>query len=137
MEQLILFFLTFVVVFIGYEIFVVNRAKKNYKNKDKKIPIEIKYLIKKYGIDIKKINYFQLLQVVAIVSSLDITIIVTIMSLINRFIFKILFVVVCIIPIILISYSIVLKLKRNGKSIGMIIILLKLKKKRVKRHFMI
>ena len=50
MEQLILFFLTFVVVFIGYEIFVVNRAKKNYKNKDKKIPIEIKYLINGAGV---------------------------------------------------------------------------------------
>ena len=113
MEQLLLFFLTFVVVFSGYEIFVVNRAKKNYKSKDKKIPIEIKYLIKKYGIDIKKINYFQLLQVVAIVSSLDITIIVTIMSLINKFIFKILFVVIFIIPIILISYSIVGKKYRK------------------------
>lgn len=113
MEQVILFILTFVVVFLAYEIFIVNKAKKNYKNKDKKFPIEVKYLIKKYGIDIKKINYFQLLQVVAIVSSLDITIIVTIMSLIDKFVFKILFVVVCIIPIILLSYSIVGKKYRK------------------------
>ena len=113
MEQVILFILTFIVVFVGYEIFIVNRAKKNYKKKDKKLPIEIKYLIKRYGIDIKTINYFQLLQVVAIVSSLDITIIVTIMSLIDKFVFKLLFVVVSIIPVILISYSIVGKKYRK------------------------
>ena len=70
-ENIILSVLSFILVLIVYEIFIVNKAKKNRE----KLPVEIKYIIKKYKIDLDKINYNQLLQVMAIVSSFDIALI--------------------------------------------------------------
>lgn len=108
MEEIVLFFLSFLIIFIVYELFVVLKAKKNYGNKnDKKMPIEVKYLIKKYNLDIKKEAYFQLLQIIAIVSSFDISLIVTLILLVDGYIFQLLLAIVFAIPIILISYHFV------------------------------
>ena len=59
MQELVLFLLTFVFVLILYEIFIVNRAKKSKKkvNKKDKDPIEVNYLVRKYHLDMKKVNY--------------------------------------------------------------------------------
>ncbi len=108
MEELILFFLSFLIVFIIYELFIVSRAKKSYGNKkDRKMPIEAKYLIQKYNLDIKKDSYFQLLQIIAIVSSFDISLIVTLILLVDGYMFQLLLAIIFSIPIILISYHFV------------------------------
>ena len=113
MEKIILFIISFIVVLIIYELFVVKKAKKNKENK----PIEIKYLVNKYKVDLKKANYNQMLQIVALVSSFDIALIILIVSLFKRINIQIIIAVISIFPTILISYMFV---GRFYKKRGMI-----------------
>ena len=106
-EQLILFILTYIFVLLIYEFFIVRIAKKNKDNKSKKKPIEVRYVMNKYKLTMKDINYNQLLQLVALISSLDIAIVVSVMYLIDNFILKLLVGVVLMVVLIIVSYNIV------------------------------
>ena len=116
MEEFILFGLTYLFVFIIYQIFVISPAKKRKKknNKDKEI-IEVKYLISRYKIDLDKISYNQLIQICALVSSFDISIAVGVMTLFNNFLLQMLFGFTTIFILIFISYHMVyLFYKKKG-----------------------
>jgi lysophospholipid acyltransferase (LPLAT)-like uncharacterized protein len=121
MEEFILFLLSFLLMLIIYELFIVRTAKKrraNKKNskkyKDKEVT-EIKYLIWKYKLDISKVNYNQLLQIVAITSSFDISVVVSIIMIINNFWLEILVGFISTLVLILISYHLVyLFYKKKG-----------------------
>ena len=92
MKELLLFIFTFVITLIIYEIFVVSKTKKKIANGVKvKDIVEIRYLVNRYNLDMKKIDYNQLLQLVALVSSFDIAIVISIMLLISNFILEIIF----------------------------------------------
>ena len=108
-ENIILTVLSFILVLIVYEIFIVNKAKKNRE----KLPVEIKYIIKKYKIDLDKINYNQLLQVMALVSSFDIALIAFVMSLIPNFGIELLVGILLFVPVIIFSYSLIGKRYRK------------------------
>ena len=116
MRELLMFLMCYIVVFILYQIFIVSRAKKNKKKKkDKKEPVEVIYLEKKYKLDLKKINYNQLLQIVALVSSFDIALTVSLIMLINNFILEIIVGFVSIIVLIVVSYHFIyLFYKKKG-----------------------
>lgn len=101
MQELVLFIMTFVIVFIIYKVFIV---KQNKRRNSKKRPVEVNYLIYKYNIDIKKVNYKNLLNVISLVSSFDISLIVSLVSLCNSFVLKLTIVIIGIIPLYLISY---------------------------------
>ena len=62
LDEIILFLLCFFLVLIIYEIFIVRNAKKK---KDKR-PMEVKYLIARYHLNMRKVDYSQLLQIVAL-----------------------------------------------------------------------
>ena len=116
MEEFILFGLTYLFVFIIYQIFVISPAKKRKKkiNKDKEI-IEVKYLISRYKIDLDKISYNQLIQICALVSSFDISIAVGVMTLFNNFLLQMLLGFTTIFILIFISYHMVyLFYKKKG-----------------------
>lgn len=116
MEEFILFGLTYLFVFIIYQIFVIGPAKKRKKknNKDKEI-IEVKYLISRYKIDLDKISYNQLIQICALVSSFDISIAVGVMTLFNNFLLQMLLGFTTIFILIFISYHMVyLFYKKKG-----------------------
>lgn len=104
MKQIILFIMTFLFVFIVYRLFLIGKSKRR---NSKKKPIEVNYLVSKYNLDLKKVNYKSLLMVISIVSSLDISIIVTLVLLINNYLLELLVALVLVIPIILVSYSFV------------------------------
>ena len=109
MEEILLFIMCFIVVLIFYELYIVKRAKKdkdeNTKGKGKsKEPAEILYLKARYNLDMDKIEYNQLLQIVALVSSFDISLIVSIMSIIPNFVIKLVVGFVLIFLIVYISY---------------------------------
>ncbi len=108
-ENIILTVLSFILVLIIYEIFIVNKAKKNRE----KLPVEIKYIVKKYKIDLDKINYNQLLQVMALVSAFDISLIAFVMSLIPNFFMELLIGLIMFVPVIFISYSFIGKRYRK------------------------
>ena len=93
MEELLLFFMCFITIFILYEMFIIKPAKKRQKSKmkkdkDKEI-LEIKYLTARYKLDMDKINYNQLLQICALTSSFDIALMVSIIGFISNFILMI------------------------------------------------
>lgn len=103
LEEFILFLLCFFLVFLVYEIFIVRKAKKK---KDKK-PIEVKYLITRYHLNMRKVDYPQLLQVVALVSSFDISFIVSISVMLDSYLWQIIAALVLVLPVILVSYHLV------------------------------
>lgn len=108
MKEIILFLLSYVFVFIIYEIFVVSKAKNNRKSKkESKQPIEVKYLVNRYKFDLKKINYHRLLHVVAAVSAFDIAFIVSLSLLFDSYLLQMLIILVLVVPVILISYHLV------------------------------
>ena len=124
MEELGLFILSFIFVLLIYQIFIIRPAKKRKNNKSKgrkkkedtsKELFEIKYLQARYKLDMKKINYNQLLQICAITSSFDISFIVYLIGIINNFILRILGGFIFTLGIIMLSYHLVyLFYKKKG-----------------------
>ena len=116
MKEIILFFMSFVFIFVIYELLIVGKAKKHVKNKKhNKEPIEVKYLVSKYKFNLKKLDYNKLLHVVAFVSSLDMAIIVSVAMIFESYIIQLLVMLVLVVPVILISYHIVyLIYKKRG-----------------------
>ena len=112
MTEIVVFLLTFLVVLLIYELILVRKCKKDKKIKK---PIEVQYLVNCYNLDLKKVNYKKLLNIVSLVSSFDIAVVVTVMGLTDNFLLEIL--IGCFLTIILIlsSYSIVGKIyKKKG-----------------------
>ena len=122
MQELLLFIMCYIVVLVFYELYFVRRAKKfksgkmSKKKKDKyKEPGEIILLKSKFKVDIDKVNYDQLLQIVALVSSFDISLVVSVMSIIPIFVLKLVVGLVLIFLTIYISYYLVyLFYKKKG-----------------------
>ena len=114
MEKIYIFIITFLIVFIIYQLFFIlprwKYKKKEKKGKIKKVKkelIEIRYLITKYHLDIEKVNYNKLLRIVGLVSSFDITIIVCIVVFVRNYLLALLLALVIVIPVILVSYHFV------------------------------
>ena len=120
MEELLLFLMSFVFVFLIYQIFIVKKTKKNLKkNITVKDPIEITYLRNYYHLDIEKITYKKLLLVISIVSSFDISLVVTIIMLLKNFLLEIIVGLISTLLIIYVSYHLVyLFYKRKGLIIN-------------------
>ena len=117
MEELVLFGLTYLFVFAIYQIFIISPAKKRKKKniKTDKEVFEVKYLVTKYKLDLEKISYNQLIQICALVSSLDISIAVSVMTLTKNFILEMLLGFGSIFILIIISYHMVyLFYKKKG-----------------------
>lgn len=118
MKEIILFIACFIVVFICYQVFFILPMKKYGKNKkngkkkkikEKKELAEIRFLVTKYKLDLDKVNYNKLLLVVSLVSSFDITLIVTIITLFDSYLVSFLLAAVLVLPIVMISYWLVYK----------------------------
>ena len=119
LQELIFFIMTFLLAFIVYEIFIVRKSKKD---KRRKKPIEVNYLINKYNLDIDKLNYKKLLNIISLVSAFDISLVVTIVSLLDNFYMQLMVGFVLIMALILVSYDIVGRIYKkkgclkNGKN---------------------
>ncbi len=122
MEELILFILCFIFVFIIYQVFIIIPVKRNKNKKIKKKLkkgkeiYEIKYLQARYKIDLNKVNYNKLLNVCCFTSSFDIALIVSFMELIDNFFLKLIATMVFSVATILVSYHFVyMYLRRKMK----------------------
>ena len=112
MEELVLFLLTFIFIFLLYQLFVIRRAKRKKK---KKHPIEVSYLMYRYHLDLEKVDYNRLLQIVALVSSFDIAVIVSVIMNFSNFFLEIAVGFILTLIVILLSYHIVyLFYKKKG-----------------------
>lgn len=121
MEEIVLFFMSFLFIFIIYQFFIIGplRKKSNNKvNKKDKELLEIKYLTTKYKLDLKKIEYNQLLQICGIVSSFDISLTVSLIFLSDNLLLELLIGFISISVLIIISYHFVyLFYKKKGMII--------------------
>ncbi len=100
MEELIVFAFTFLLVYTVYYFLSIRKAKTNKK----KLPIEVQYLLLRYKIDLKKIKYRNFLNTIAIVGSLDIALVVTLIGKFENIIWQLLFGCVFLVPIIILSF---------------------------------
>ena len=117
MDIVIRFIITYLFTFIAYLlVFIMPVKNKRKKKKKYKEILEIKYLISKYGLKIKEVNYNQLLWIVCFVSSLDITIIVCLVLLVNiGYLLQLVIAFLLVIPVFMISYKLVsLYYKKKG-----------------------
>ena len=116
LQEIILFLFTYIFVFLAYLLFIVRRAKRKPKGKKKpKEPLEVTYLVNRYGLDLKKVDYNRLLIVISLVSSFDIALIVSIILSIKIFILEIIVGFISMMGIILLSYHLVyLVYKKKG-----------------------
>ena len=116
LQEIILFLFTYIFVFLGYLLIIVRRAKRKKDGKKKpKEPLEVTYLVNRYGLDLKKVNYDKLLIIISLVSSFDIALIVSIILSIKIFILEIIGGFVSMMGIILLSYHLVyLVYKKKG-----------------------
>lgn len=113
MKELILFIITFLIIFLIYEI-LIFRLSKRLLGKEVEL-IEFNYLVKKYKLDLKKTNYKKVRHVIALTSSLDMAIVISIVVLFDNFWLELLVAFVCTIILIIISYHIVyLIYKKKG-----------------------
>ncbi len=104
MEEFVLFMMTFLLLFLIYQLFIVRKAKR--RNSAKK-PMEVRYLESCYHLDLKLIDYKKLLLVISIVSSFDIALLVSIVMMIRHYILEILVAIIIVIPLVLFSYHFV------------------------------
>ena len=102
MKQFVLFVLIFLFILLIYQMFILKRYKKE---KTKKQLSEVNYLIYRYHIDMKKVNYQRLLNVISIVSSLDITVLVAITFLFDSTFIQLLVALLLTVPIVMVSYG--------------------------------
>lgn len=123
MNYLIDFVVAFLVVFFAYYFIFIRRIKKAlyrkehpkakpkrfFKNRPVKTleeltPVEVKYLVARYQIDVKKISYLKLLVVIAFVDAFDIAIIFTVSNLVDGLLWQLGLMLILMIPIIMVSY---------------------------------
>ena len=115
--DLIWFAVTFLVIYIFYlSIYVF---KKNKKYDPNKVPQELAYLIRKYRLDMKKINYKKIMNVIGLVCAFDIAFTSTFMFAFVKNIYLAIFVgAIMLVPLIVITFSFIGKYYRKK---GMII----------------
>lgn len=100
--------MTYIMVFIIYKFFLLKdfhlrkRRKKNVI--PKKQPVEIKLLASYFKVDINKLEYHKVLNSIAIISSFDISIIITIACLSKVGLIQIVVSLILLVPTIYFSY---------------------------------
>ncbi len=100
------FLIVFIICYILYFIFVISN-KKNSKYKAKKPRVEDAFLTFKYKIDFKKVNYKKYLHLTSLVNSFIIALCLELVQIVNGLFFQILLSFVFLVPLILITYSII------------------------------
>lgn len=113
MDKLLLFLISFVVVYLFYLFFVILNKKKMSKFKEN---VYFNFLFKTYKLDPSKISLKALAHIISLANSFIIATAFTIVCLVDSFILKMLLAFAVLIPLQLIIYSIIGKIL--GKKCG-------------------
>ena len=121
LKYLIIFLAFFVLSYIVYYFYVVKpRVTKNKKSKqkEKKLPAELVFLIGYYKIDIKKIGLIRILRILNFVNALMFSVLVMVVYKIEEMWLKLIILAVIIIPVIWVTYYFLAKYLKylEGKS---------------------
>ena len=100
------FMLIFILCYLCYLIFVILN-KKNNKFKVRKPRMEDAFLMVKFNIDFKKVNYKKYLHLTSIVNSFILALTVELVQMVKGIFFQILLSIIFLIPLILIIYVII------------------------------
>jgi len=112
MEYVIYFILTFLLVYMIFYFFIVRKAGKKIQ---KKVPVEVEYLITKYNIDLKKVDYRNFLNTISVTGSIIMAITVLIIFNIENLLLQLVVAFVVMIPLILIGFQFIGKYyKKKG-----------------------
>ena len=111
-SDIIIFVIIFLLVFVIYNFAVINKEKKRLEKMKKKnqrvdeaaYPAEVMYLVKRYQLDLKKVNYFSLLREISLVCSFDLSLIAYLATQVNGTIWQILIAAILCIPVIYIYF---------------------------------
>lgn len=114
MEDLITSLIIFVIFYLAYVIFVINRKEQLSKLKKGMI---VKYIVTKYKIDLKTVNFKIFAHMVALSTSFIISTTFFIISFFDNYLIKILLCFVVLIPLQFIMYMIIGKMyQKNHKK---------------------
>ena len=109
MKELVLFMITYIFIFIIYQLLII------YKKKNNSELLEIKYLVSIYNLNIDKINKDSLRQICAIISSFDIAVTVGIVSHLQGLVIEIIGCFITVFVLVICSYHLVyLYYKKRG-----------------------
>ena len=131
MKELMVFVFTFILIYMLYYLFTIrkelNKIERKRKGKVKKrkkkvdeakLPVEIQYLVLRYKLNLGKITYWKLLQLMGVVTSFDLALVVTVVSLVTGTGLQLLLGFVLLIPVLLLSYHFIgLHYKKKGMVI--------------------
>ena len=103
MEYIISFIINFIINFVliyllYYFLFIRNSRRKE------KVPAEAQFLISTYKLDTKLFSYQKFIRTVGIITCLDISLVTTIISVVDGLVWQILFGFAAVIPICVISF---------------------------------
>lgn len=102
MKNILVALMAFILIELYYSIFVIRKKMKYDPNK---ASTEVKFLIQKFKLDMKKINYYNFMKTIALINALDIALILFWVSFIDKLNIECLVAIVLMIPVILISYT--------------------------------
>jgi len=104
MEHILYFVLTFLGLYFLSYIFIIRKASQYHK---KKVPIEVEYLMRRYQLDFKKIDYRNFINTVSMIGIFIISLTVVIVFPIENILLQLLCGFIVMVPLILISYHLV------------------------------
>ena len=113
MKNFIMFLILFVIVYLFYLIFVISRKKVLKKFPKGK---ELTFLKYKYKLDYSKFSIKTLAHIIALANAFILSTTVTIIGMFNNFLIQMLVGLIVLIPLILISYSIIGKVLKNKQK---------------------
>jgi hypothetical protein len=102
MEEIIIYFIILLLSYASYHVLILNSDKKREKYKKSS---EVLYLVKKYKIDLKEVNFKKMSRMIALANSFILANIVFVASFFQLWVIKILISFILIIPTILIVYN--------------------------------
>lgn len=104
MEELVVYILSFIFVYLSYLLLVINRDKKRnlYRTST-----EFLYLEKRYKLNVSKMNMKRMAHVLALANAFIVANTVLIIGFTNNYILKFLFGFVVIIPMIIVVYHVI------------------------------
>ena len=116
MEKKFYFIIYNILTFLLYLIFIIiarfrylKKKKNNKVKKERKEPVEVRYLVTRYRLNLDKVDYKKLLMIISLVSSLDISIAVSVSLLVDAYFLQLAVAFLLLVPLIFISYHFIYK----------------------------
>lgn len=113
MKYMVIFLISFSLVYLFYLLTVIIRKKKTSKFLQSN---QVMYFVKRYNLDVNKININQFMQTISITNSFIVSVAFTFTFLTDHFLLGMLIGLVVLIPLMLICYSLIGNYyKKEGK----------------------